>query len=48
MSMSSSSREEMGRDPRPNVAVRHIAPLVLLVAIALVGLGFLIIIQTAC
>ena len=33
----------MPRDTRPNVAFRHLAPLALLVAIALVGLGFLII-----
>src|SRR6195256_4782930 len=42
MSVLSPSGEEMPRDTHPSVAVRHIAPLALLVAIALVGLGFLI------
>jgi hypothetical protein len=35
-------REDMPRDKRPNVFSQHIAPLALLVAIALLGLGFII------
>jgi len=42
-SVLSHSREDMPRDKRPDAFSRHVVPLALLVAIALLGLGFLII-----